>query len=214
MWELDCEESWVPKNRCLWTAVLENSPESPLDCKDIQPVNPKGNQFWIFIWKMVKLKLQYFDHVMQRADSFEKTLMLGRVEGRRRRGWQRMGWLDDITDSVDMSLSKLWQLVMKPGVCSPWGCKESDTTEQLNWSPYLRLLPAILTPACNSSSTVFCMMCSAYKLNKQGDKKQPCGTSFSILNQSVDPYEALTIASWPTYRFIRRQVDGLVFPSL
>ena len=128
MWELDYKERWALKNWCFWTVVLEKTLESPLDCKDIQPVNPKGNQFWIFIWKMVKLKLQYFDHVMQRTDSFEKTLMLGRVEGRRRRGWQRMGWLDDITDSVDMSLSKLWQLVMKPGVCSPWGCKESDTT--------------------------------------------------------------------------------------
>ena len=81
---------------------------------------------------MLKLKLQYFGHLMQRADSFEKTLMLGKTEGRRRRGRQRMRWLDGITDSVDMSLSKLRELVMGQGslvCCSPWGRKESDTAE-------------------------------------------------------------------------------------
>ena len=84
---------------------------------------------------MLKLKLQYFGHLMWRADSFEKTLVLGKIEGRRRRGQQRMSWLDGITDSVDMSLGKLQELVMEGGLayCGSWGCKESDTTEQLNW---------------------------------------------------------------------------------
>ena len=82
---------------------------------------------------MLKLKLQYFSHLMRRTDSLEKTLMLGKIEGRRRRGQQRIRRLDGITDSMDMSLSKLWELVMDRG-CSPWGCKESDTTKQLNWS--------------------------------------------------------------------------------
>ena len=126
MWELDYKESWVLKNWCFWTVVLEKTLENPLDCKEIKPVNPKDSLEGL----MLKLKLQYFGHLMWRADSLEKTLILGKTEGKRRRGQARIRWLDSIADSVNINLRKLWEIMEERGA---WHAAIHGVSKSQTW---------------------------------------------------------------------------------
>ena len=138
MWELDSKESWALKNWCFWTVVLEKT-SSPLACKETQPVHPRENQSWISFEELVlKLKLQYFGHLIWRRDSFEKTLMLGNIEGERRRGPQRMWWLDGITTQWTWVWvnSGSWWWTGRPGVLRSMGSQRvrQDWVTELNWT--------------------------------------------------------------------------------
>ena len=140
MWELDHKEGWVLKNWCLLTVALEKTLESSLDCKEIKPVNPKGNQPWIFIGRtdaevLQYFKLQYFGHLMWRADLLKKTLMLGKIEGRKRRGnrgWD--GWMESLTQWTWVWVnSRSWWWTGRPGVLQSMGSQRNEN----NWATEL-----------------------------------------------------------------------------
>ena len=139
MWDLDYKQSWVPKNWCFWTVVLEKTLESPLDCKEIQPVHPKGNQSWEFIGRTdaeVETPLLWPPDFI--TDSLEKTLMLGKIEGERKRGRQRMRWLDGITTQRTWVWvnSRSWWWTGRPVMMQSMGSQRvrHDWVTELNWT--------------------------------------------------------------------------------
>ena len=137
MWELDYKESWALKNWCFWTVVLEKTLQSPLDCKEIQPVHPKEiNLEYPLQRLMLKLKLQYFGHLMRRTDSFVKTLMLERLKAEGEGGNGGFdGWMASPTQRTWVWVNlRTWWWQGGLACWSPWSCIESDTTEWLNWS--------------------------------------------------------------------------------
>ena len=174
MWELDHKEGWVPKNWCFWTVVLVKILESPLDCKEIQPVNPKGNQSWIFIGRTdAEIEAPIPD---AKSCSLEKILVQGKIEGRRRRGRQRTRWLGGLTESMDVSLSKLQEMVKDREV---WSAAVHGVEKSQTWSNWTTVTTRTLLRRR--------LWSCAGKLTWNGTRSPPCLEAPLHLFKAGDP---------------------------
>ena len=178
MWELDYKESWVLRNWCLWAVVLEKTLESPLDCREIK---------YSLEGLMLKLQLQYFDPLIWRTDSLEKTLMLGKTEGRRGRGWQdeMVGWHHQLNEHEFQQAPRVGDGQGSLECCSPWGCKESDMSEWWNWTE----LNCLLSLKMGKTLTWFLLS------DTKGFSKWLL-TYFSLFCSGPHPFHLLSSGEW------------------
>ena len=196
MWELDCEESWVPKNWCFWIVVWRRLLRVPWPARRSNQSILKISPGCSLDRLMRKLKLQYFGHLMWRGDSLEKTLMLGGIESRRRRGRQRMRWLDGITDSMGMSLSKLQELVMdKEAWCAVIHGVTKSRTQLSNWTELTELNPQKNQIPWGTQGRVF------------KGKKESSGLHIYFMYNSLTGYRwSNRVSQWLTYSVLRPQL--------